>query len=291
LEVELEHGSVNPITNVTNDDIIKTLKIVLAHLNEKENYYDLLEKHVEKKKQYEKLLLNKVILLNNKPLVVKAVKENNGYLEITCLYDITVIKNIKIKIEDFNKLLNNEEVLDVNSKELVVIENKDQLNEFRITKTIKNGKFNRFNPAFKYEYQEIPYDIVIEYFVVERDNSLNIAGSVVSVFDDNNKHIATYLKDKKSLFTDLEDFCGFERKDNNHLVLNENCEDYVHNLLYLITTGKDKDIDYENTVNKINDGNYDEKDKERLIALIKNYKDNGTKVDEILDLLEKMHKK
>lgn len=44
LEVELEHGMINPATNVTNDDIMKTGKIALAHLNEFPDYYDRLEK-------------------------------------------------------------------------------------------------------------------------------------------------------------------------------------------------------------------------------------------------------
>ena len=40
INIELEHGTVNPKTNVTNDDLIKTAKIALAHLNEFPNYYD-----------------------------------------------------------------------------------------------------------------------------------------------------------------------------------------------------------------------------------------------------------
>ena len=39
LDVELEHGTVNPNTNVTNDDPILTGKIALAHLNEFPDYY------------------------------------------------------------------------------------------------------------------------------------------------------------------------------------------------------------------------------------------------------------
>ena len=38
--IELEHGRVNPKTNVTNDDLIITAKIALAHLNEYPNYYN-----------------------------------------------------------------------------------------------------------------------------------------------------------------------------------------------------------------------------------------------------------
>ena len=40
LNVELEHGLVDSNTNVTNNDIIKTAKIALAHLNEFPNYYN-----------------------------------------------------------------------------------------------------------------------------------------------------------------------------------------------------------------------------------------------------------
>lgn len=44
LNVELEHGSRDPSTNVTNDDPIMTGKIALAHLNEFPDYYDRLQK-------------------------------------------------------------------------------------------------------------------------------------------------------------------------------------------------------------------------------------------------------
>ena len=40
INIELEHGLVNKNTNVTNDDLIKTAKIALAHLNEFPNYYN-----------------------------------------------------------------------------------------------------------------------------------------------------------------------------------------------------------------------------------------------------------
>ena len=40
LNVELEHGSqMGPLTNVTGDDLDKTMKIVLAHLIEDPEYY------------------------------------------------------------------------------------------------------------------------------------------------------------------------------------------------------------------------------------------------------------
>lgn len=44
LDVELEHGLVDPDTNVTNDDPMTTGKIALAHLNEFADYYTRLEK-------------------------------------------------------------------------------------------------------------------------------------------------------------------------------------------------------------------------------------------------------
>ena len=44
LDIELEHGLVDPHTDVTNDDPIMTGKIALAHLNEFPDYYTRLEK-------------------------------------------------------------------------------------------------------------------------------------------------------------------------------------------------------------------------------------------------------
>ena len=40
VNIELEHGSVNALTNVTNDDLLLTMKIALAHLNEFPDYYN-----------------------------------------------------------------------------------------------------------------------------------------------------------------------------------------------------------------------------------------------------------
>lgn len=44
LGVEMEHGLQDTATNVTNDDIIITGKIALAHLNEIPDYYTRLKK-------------------------------------------------------------------------------------------------------------------------------------------------------------------------------------------------------------------------------------------------------
>ena len=44
MDVELEHGTIDSNTNVTNDDPVITGKIALAHLNEFPDYYTRLEK-------------------------------------------------------------------------------------------------------------------------------------------------------------------------------------------------------------------------------------------------------
>lgn len=44
LDVELEHGTQDPATDVTRDDSMITGKIALAHLNEFADYYTRLEK-------------------------------------------------------------------------------------------------------------------------------------------------------------------------------------------------------------------------------------------------------
>jgi hypothetical protein len=44
LDVEAEHGEIDPETNVTNDDPLTTGRIALAHLNEIPDYYTRLKK-------------------------------------------------------------------------------------------------------------------------------------------------------------------------------------------------------------------------------------------------------
>lgn len=43
MQVELEHGSSGPRTNVTGDDLSMTAKIAMAHINEFPDYYKRLE--------------------------------------------------------------------------------------------------------------------------------------------------------------------------------------------------------------------------------------------------------
>ena len=40
INIELEHGLINPLTNITNNNLLMTAKIALAHLNEYPNYYN-----------------------------------------------------------------------------------------------------------------------------------------------------------------------------------------------------------------------------------------------------------
>jgi len=47
LEVELEHGVRNVVTNVTGDDLVLTGKIALAHLRELRDYYTRLQRMEE----------------------------------------------------------------------------------------------------------------------------------------------------------------------------------------------------------------------------------------------------
>ena len=51
MEVELEHGLRDPLTNVTDDDPIVTGKIALAHLHELPDYYTRLEQMEEQAKR------------------------------------------------------------------------------------------------------------------------------------------------------------------------------------------------------------------------------------------------
>ena len=54
MDVELEHGLVDPHTNVTNDDPLATGMIALAHLNEFPDYYTRLEEMEEEAEKIHK---------------------------------------------------------------------------------------------------------------------------------------------------------------------------------------------------------------------------------------------
>ena len=52
MDVELEHGTENSVTNVTDDDPLMTGKIALAHLNVFPDYYTRLDKMEEEAESY-----------------------------------------------------------------------------------------------------------------------------------------------------------------------------------------------------------------------------------------------
>ena len=52
MDVEFEHGSHDPQTDVTGDDPIVTGKIALAHMKEFPDYYERLEKMEAEAEQY-----------------------------------------------------------------------------------------------------------------------------------------------------------------------------------------------------------------------------------------------
>ena len=52
MDVELEHGTVDPDTDVTSDDPLVTGKIALAHLNEFPDYYHRLYKMEEEAEKF-----------------------------------------------------------------------------------------------------------------------------------------------------------------------------------------------------------------------------------------------
>ena len=52
MDIELEHGLVDPHTNVSDDNPLTTGKIALAHLNEFPDYYTRLEKLEKSAEKY-----------------------------------------------------------------------------------------------------------------------------------------------------------------------------------------------------------------------------------------------
>lgn len=64
LNIELEHGTkFGPLTNITNDNLDKTMRIVLAHIIEDPEYYKYLKPLEKRREQYWKY--------RNKPNIFK----------------------------------------------------------------------------------------------------------------------------------------------------------------------------------------------------------------------------
>jgi len=51
MNVELEHGRADPVTDVTHDDPVTTARIALAHLNEIPDYYTRLRRMEQEAEQ------------------------------------------------------------------------------------------------------------------------------------------------------------------------------------------------------------------------------------------------
>ena len=52
MKIEMEHGYINKQTNVTNNSLLKTAKIALAHLQEYPDYYERLERMEKQAKNF-----------------------------------------------------------------------------------------------------------------------------------------------------------------------------------------------------------------------------------------------
>lgn len=66
LNTELEHGSkLGKITNITNDDLDKTARIVIAHLKEDPQYYMYLKPLEKRRELYWKHVRKPSIFINN----------------------------------------------------------------------------------------------------------------------------------------------------------------------------------------------------------------------------------
>lgn len=89
MNIELEHGSINNLTNITNDDLILTAKIALAHLLEDPNYYIKLKKIEGNGTQIQSVIFNKKyytkekaekFLIKNMLHPIKPVHETENFL-------------------------------------------------------------------------------------------------------------------------------------------------------------------------------------------------------------------
>lgn len=94
LNVELEHGSENQDTNITNDNLELTAKIVVAHLNEIPNYYDYLS---EVEKRYEENLGKTVLITGGSDGLGKeiAIELSKNYKVIVTGLDPNKLANLK----------------------------------------------------------------------------------------------------------------------------------------------------------------------------------------------------
>jgi len=66
MEVELEHGKIMAVTNVTKNNLNKTAKIALAHIIEMPDYYKRLEKMEKQGNKYWEKKVKPNVLVSKK---------------------------------------------------------------------------------------------------------------------------------------------------------------------------------------------------------------------------------
>ena len=77
MEVELEHGSLNPQTDITGDDPEATFKIVMAHMNESPNYYSKLKKMESFKNEAKRFMALAGIKESDKKFITNELFQEN----------------------------------------------------------------------------------------------------------------------------------------------------------------------------------------------------------------------
>lgn len=70
MQVELEHGVKNPKTDVTHNDLLETLKIVVAHLEEMSDYYT----HLERMERLNEKMIQKLESLTGKKVILEGLE-------------------------------------------------------------------------------------------------------------------------------------------------------------------------------------------------------------------------
>ena len=112
MNVELEHGKENDITNVTDDDPIKTAKIALAHLNKYPDYYVRLEVMEKEGEEYWKTR-DKENIINEYGISLEDITEarnklpnikNKGINMVNVKYYPLNEPNIKAYSDSFNSV-------------------------------------------------------------------------------------------------------------------------------------------------------------------------------------------
>lgn len=70
LQVELEHGAADPETDITHNDLLETLKIVIAHLKEMSDYYT----NLERMERLNEKMIQKLENLTGKKVVLEGLE-------------------------------------------------------------------------------------------------------------------------------------------------------------------------------------------------------------------------